>query len=218
MNTFHHQYMGLTRGMGAQSAVVSNAGNVILSGAGIATIAGGPLAGAIVAVAGSIVKLLASIVIGAGCGQTCITASDYANQAEVLLKQNLNAYMALPTPRPLSAQQQAIANFNNIWTGLQYSCAGVPGAAGTNCIADRQAGACHYTVAGACWNWFSGYLAPIQNDTNVYDDTANPVAQTTATAPATVTWPAALTNLTSEISPLWIGAAVIGLALLTEVL
>lgn len=158
----------LHRGFGQSGQqVTAAAGTTLLTSAPLVAIAN-PIAGAAVALAGGITDLLAAAGIGKGCGQTCITATTYANQAEVLMKQNLAQYMALPTPRTPAEQAAALANFDQLWSGLQYSCAGVPGAAGTNCIADRQAGACHFKDAqGNCWNWFTGYRDPIQNDPNV---------------------------------------------------
>jgi hypothetical protein len=50
---------------------------------------------------------LGAIGIGKGC-ETCITATEFANQAEPFLRQNLNTYLALPTPRYQSQQQAAL--------------------------------------------------------------------------------------------------------------
>lgn len=168
-------------GLGAVSQTVAATGGVLMSMAPI------PVAGPFIAIAGAVTELLASIGIGAGCGNTCIQASDYANQAETLLQQNLAAYMALPTPRPASAQQAAMQNFTNIWNGLVTACAGISGAAGQNCIGDRQEGACHYQVNGQCWNWYTGYYLPIANDPNTYNDsvsTLSPVATSGASGTA----------------------------------
>ena len=170
-------------GLGVTSQVMAATGGVLMSLAPV------PVAGPFIAIAGAVTELLASIGIGAGCGNTCIQASNYANQAESLLKQNLAAYMALATPRPMSAQQAALNNFTQIWNGLVTACAAISGAAGTNCVADRQQGACHYQVNGACWNWYIGYHDPIANDPNVYNDSvasSSPVAtsNTSATAAA----------------------------------
>ena len=112
-----------------------------------------------VAIAGAVGELLGSIGIGKGCGQTCITATEFANQAENLLRQNLNTYMALPAPRTQSEQQSALAVFNQIWQALiSPQACGNPslGSAGQNCISQRQDGACAYKVNGQCWNWWTG--------------------------------------------------------------
>ena len=124
-------------------------------------------------------------IMNSGCGQTCIVSTQFANQANAALQQNIEAYFALPTPRPLSAQRAALSNFDTLWAWLQApgQC-GNPnlGSAGQRCITDRQAGACTWKQpassvppwgsppAGACWNWLNGYRDPIAADTNVYDD------------------------------------------------
>jgi hypothetical protein len=115
---------------------------------------------------------LVAIYLAKGCGDTCIVASNYANEAEEALKQNLNAYLSLPTPRPRSAQVVALANFKTVWEALQRACS-TPALkdAGQRCITDRQAGACVWRdSSGQCWNWDSGYRAPIANDPNVASD------------------------------------------------
>jgi len=124
------------------------------------------------AIAGGVATLLAAVGVGSGGGQDCITASDYANKAEGLLKQNLDTYLALETPRAKSAQTAGVANFNSIWNGLEQACGAVPGDAGKNCVSDRQAGACKWTNAAGCFNWFTGYLYPISQDQNTYDDSS----------------------------------------------
>ena len=134
------------------------------------------------AIAGGVATLLAAVGVGSGCGQDCITASDYANKAEGLLKQNLDTYLALETPRAKSAQTAGVANFNSIWNGLEQACGAVPGDAGKNCVSDRQAGACKWTNAAGCFNWFTGYLYPISQDQNTYDDSAQQYADATSSA------------------------------------
>jgi hypothetical protein len=121
---------------------------------------------------------LVAIYLAKGCGDTCIVASNYANEAEEALKQNLNAYLSLPTPRPRSAQVVALANFKTVWEALQRAC-NTPALkdAGQRCITDRQAGACVWRdSSGQCWNWDSGYRAPIANDSNVVDDSISGTA------------------------------------------
>lgn len=183
MNTGTRRRLRHTYGLGAASSVTTSVGTVLLQSAALT----GPAA-PFVAVAGAITQLLGQLGVGAGCGQTCIQATDFANQAEVLLKENLNTYMGLATPRAMSAQRAALANFTNVWNGLQYSCAGVSGAAGTNCIADRQQGACHFKDSqGNCWNWFIAYHDPIANDTQVYNDAAGTMSASGSTVAAMAT-------------------------------
>jgi hypothetical protein len=128
-----------------------------------------------------VVMLVQYLVANSGCGQTCIETSSWANQAAAALQKNLDAYFALPAPRTQAQQAVAIANFNTIWQQLVAACgqAGT-GNAGVRCISDRQQGACTWKqkyapvypgepAIGACWNWFNGYLGPIQQDTVVPD-------------------------------------------------
>jgi hypothetical protein len=177
MNTYAH-----ARGLGqAGQNIMAQTGNVLIHAAPLT----GPAA-PFVALAGSITELLAAIGVGKGCGTTCIEATSFANQAEVLLQNNLATYMSLPTPRTQSQQAAALANFDQIWLGLRYACAGVPGTAGQNCVADRQAGACKWRDAsGNCFNWFSGYRDSIANDAVVPDAPVGTTAVSAVTGPIT---------------------------------
>lgn len=117
------------------------------------------------------VTLLAVMLIkNSGCGQTCVVTSQWANQAEDALKQNLEAYRST-VPHTRATQGVALANFDAIWAALQQNC-GQPGTgdAGKRCISDRQRGACTWKDAGECWDWFKGYRDPIANDSTVVDD------------------------------------------------
>lgn len=160
------------------------AGTVYTAGTGVAApVAGGALAAATVIPASLAIPIVGAAfagiwlgiqaILNSGCGQSCVVTSNWANQAEALLKKNLAAYMALPTPRAQSAQQAYLANFDAVWNYLVQECSSPSlGTAGKNCIGDRQAGACHYHANGQCWNWFSGYRDPIANDPNVAPDSA----------------------------------------------
>lgn len=175
------------------------------AGSGIATVAlttgaSAPLAGAfgaltvpIVGAAFAGIFLGIEAILNSGCGQACIVTSNWANQAESLLRQNLDAYLALPVPRAASAQAAYLNNFDKVFAYLQQEC-GSPGlsTAGKNCIGDRDAGSCKWqTSAGGwvgsasswsyvapgpagsgsdCWNWFVGYRDPIANDPFVVPD------------------------------------------------
>jgi hypothetical protein len=130
------------------------------------------------------VALLASALIkNSGCGQTCIVTSQWANQAQDALKQNIDAYFAQPV-RTRASQKLALQTFDQIWSRLTEMC-GDPqwGDAGKRCISDRQRGACVWHATensqwpggvqlGQCWNWFSGLRDPIANDTGVVEDAA----------------------------------------------
>ncbi len=133
-----------------------------------------PLVGA--AFAG--VLLGVELLLHSGCGQTCVQTSEWANEAEPLLVQNIQRYFSL-SPRTKDDQASALNMFDAIWAGLIQRC-GQPGfgTAGKNCIADRQAGACKWKAdkparwpggvePGQCFNWFADYRDPIANDTGV---------------------------------------------------
>lgn len=158
--------IGYSTGSAIATPAIAGSGTAVAGVLGAAAI---PLVGA--AFAGIFIGIEA--LLNSGCGQSCVITSNWANQAEALLKQNLAAYMALPTPRAQSAQAAYLANFDKVWTYLVQECSS-PGlsTAGKNCIADRQAGACHYKQNGQCWNWFTGYRDPIADDPNVVEDSA----------------------------------------------
>jgi hypothetical protein len=168
----------------AQTAATATASILVAIG----TI-GGPVGAAIAGLA-ALGMALANVF--SGCGQICIEATAYANQAEPLLLQNVQQYLAAPV-HYASLQAAALNNFQLTWTALEQACSNPAlGSAGQNCISDRQQGACHYktspggwtqgpngwtfTPPGAngsgstCWNWFVGYHDPIANDPTVVPD------------------------------------------------
>jgi hypothetical protein len=146
----------------------------------------GPIVAGVIAVANLLVGVFK------GCGSTCTEASDIANQVEPVLQQNLANYLAAPV-HYASLQAAALNNFTTAWSALTQAC-GNPQllSAGTNCISERQQGACSYkTTPGGwqqtngtwtyvypgangsgstCWNWFIGYHDPIANDPTVVAD------------------------------------------------
>lgn len=173
-----------------------------------------PVLGAIIGAGIMAAGLAIDLIMNSGCGQTCIVSTNFANQANAALQQNIEAYFNLPTPRPKSSQTAALSNFDTFWAWLiaPGEC-GNPqlGDAGKRCITDRQAGACTWTqpassvppwgvpAAGSCWNWFSGYRDPIANDTNVYDDSSEVLQVVNG---QTVATPVASLNLSSGGSSL----------------
>jgi hypothetical protein len=173
------------------STVGSAAGTI--AGALIGGPVGAAVGGAISGVMAAIAPLITGVI--EGCGSTCQVTTTWANQAEQVLQQNIAAYFSLPTPRSTVDQAAAVQNFYAVWDALVANCNNPSlGSAGQNCITDREAGACHWTQpadevppwgappAGACWNWFSGYLYPIQNDTNVYTPSGTSGSTASATA------------------------------------
>ena len=133
-----------------------------------------------VAAAGAAAALLAAMGVGSGCGQTCVISTKYANQAEAVLKQNLQTYLA-QRPRYYSAQQAALGVFNAVWNDMVAQCSNPSlGNAGVRCITDRQSGACksEWMTNGQCWNWWIGYHDPIANDGTVQPDPTPTVSST----------------------------------------
>jgi hypothetical protein len=189
---------------GVSTAVVSGlASSLAASGGTVLGLSSAALSAAVPFIGPALMGatlLVQYLVANSGCGQTCIETSQWANQAAAALQQVMDGYFALPAPRTVTQKALAVANFNTIWKQLQAAC-GQPGTgnAGVRCISDRQAGACTWRQKyaptypgqpniGECWNWFSGYLNPIQSDPVVPD----PVPGTVATAV-----PGILSSLTS---------------------
>lgn len=195
MNTAVHHYR---RGMGdpcGQGAAIAHtvAGGVLTTAAAVDP---EPISKAVLGVA----ALIQNFFGHPDCSK--IAATHIVDQAEQLLKQNLQAWQSLPAnQKNVATQQTALQNFDNVWAQVVQACQQIPGTAGQNCIGDRQQGACHYNVSGNCWNWFVGYRDPIAND------------------PAVLTVSAAATNLFSSLTGginanLVIGIALIGGALI----
>ena len=186
------QYVGAAGSIAAGTAtavlgnIAANGGSVLgLTGSALSSAI--PIVGAALAAVTQIVQLL---VANSGCGQTCIETSSWANQAAAALQKNLDSYFALPAPRTQAQQAVAVANYNTIWQQLVQMC-GQPGTgnAGVRCISDRQRGACTWKqiyqpaypgqpALGACFDWPSAYLDPIQQDPVVPDVTVGTAANT----------------------------------------
>jgi hypothetical protein len=89
--------------------------------------------------------------------------TNFANMAETQMAANTAAYQSCQI-----SQAQAIQNFNTIWTWLVGQCSQPQfGSAGGACVQDRQ--------AGGKFDWFAGYLTPIQT---------GPAPQCAANSPA----------------------------------
>jgi hypothetical protein len=171
---------------GATTALAPTIASTIGLTASLGATAAIPIVGAAIAGIGFAIEAI----LNSGCGQSCVITSNWANQAEAQLQQNISAYFAVPAPRPASVQTAALGNFDAVWNYLEQQCNQVPGAPGQDCISDRQAGACKWKqtttppwgspVQGACWNWFNGYRDPIANDPNVVQDSEVPTTITNA--------------------------------------
>jgi len=183
------------RGLGALPAADMPIANEAASAAAVTgqlagALAGIPVVGAAVSAAAQIGLLLANVF--SGCGQTCVEATNLANQAEPILQQNLDNYLSAPI-HYASLQAAALNNFDLTWQALMSACSNPAlGSAGQSCISARQAGSCAYKTSPAgwnqvngvwqyqrpgangsgpaCWNWFVGYRDPIANDPSVVPD------------------------------------------------
>jgi hypothetical protein len=164
-----------------QAATAVSAYNTLLVGAGI--VQSVPVAGQIIGAALAITAVIAGLF--KGCGQTCILTTEEVNKIEPYMQQNVQQYLAAP-PSP-TTQQEALANFNQLWQAVVNYCNQPSMAsAGQRCISDRAQGSCKYRTSPggwqqtggtwkyvapgsngsgtSCWNWFIGYHDPIAND------------------------------------------------------
>jgi len=187
------------RGFGASlTGGAATADQIATSGAATTTAialtlagVGGPIgaaAGGLIALAGEIASLFG------GCGQTCVEATNIANQLGDTLTSNLQQYLAAPTHYQ-SLQSAALNNFTTAWNALVQACSNPSlGSAGQRCISDRQQGACtiHSSTpggwqqqngtwtyvypgaavssGGSCWNYWIAFHDPIANDPTVVPD------------------------------------------------
>lgn len=170
-----------------------------------------------------------------GCGQTCVAATNIANQAGTIISQAFNAYMASPI-HYVSMQQAFLTLFDSTTAAMDQACSDPNlGAAGQRCISDRQRGSCKWKVnafgwqqsgsgwtyipAGAdgsgntCWDPYTGIRDIVANDPTVVSDPtpASTVANSTAGILNSVTG-----GLTSGINPLLLlgGVALLGFMLI----
>lgn len=151
---------------------------------------GGPVGAAI---AGLVAVGMALTKVFSGCGQTCVQATQIANQVGDILQQNLDHYLSAPV-HYASLQAAAVNNFQTAWNALVQNCSNPAlQAAGQRCVTDRQRGACTWKASPGgwtqgqdgtwtfvpagpsgsgteCWNWFIGLLDPILNDPTVVPD------------------------------------------------
>ena len=164
---------------------------------------GGPVGAAIAGIAGIGIAIAN---LFSGCGQTCVEATNIADQAGALIDQAYNYYMNSPVH--YASMQAAYLNlFDGTWAAMVKACSNPQlGAAGQRCITDRQAGSCAYQVspfgwqqdpatgkwtwveAGpngsgtVCWNSFVGRRDPVANDPTVVPDTVGAITDPTTGA------------------------------------
>jgi hypothetical protein len=204
MNTAAHYYL---RGMGLGQSTATIASSIAQgAGTAVGTALLGPAGGAIGAAAGALAGGIADLF--SGCGQTCTTASDYANTAQTLLQQNIQAYFDGQI-----SQADALSNYNTIWGQLVSACNNPAlGSAGQNCISQRQQGACYFAKAappqfpgqpatGTCWNFYNAFYLPIANDPGAAGVASSPLSSITSA-------------ITGDSTPWLIAAGIAGLVFL----
>jgi len=163
------------RGMGATTSEIAGSSftTALTSAGGIMlAIPGLQLPGAIVAAIGAIGGPIISMF--KGCGQTCVQATTYANQAATAIQQIKDTYFAQPV-HYRSVQQAALQQIQQIFDALRQAC-GNPalGTAGQNCISERlvrggTAPWCPNPGHVGC-DWVTSWYDPIANDPNVVPD------------------------------------------------
>lgn len=187
---------GRRRGVGALDPQSQQIGQI--AAAGVSTAASTLVAlSAITGPVGIAIAGLASIGLMianafSGCGQTCVEATNIANQVGALFDQMLNTYMSAPIHYK-SMQTAYLQQWDAGWNALQAACSNPQlGAAGQRCISDRARGSCKwhtspggwqqqngtwvYVAPGpdgsgsTCWDWFVGSRDPVANDPTVVPD------------------------------------------------
>lgn len=109
-----------------------------------------------------------------GCGQTCVAATNIANQAESALQQNVQHYLSSPV-HYYSLQLAALNNFDTVATAMHKACSDPAlGPAGQRCISERlvlggTAPWCPNPGNTGC-DWITLYRNPIANDPHVVPD------------------------------------------------
>jgi hypothetical protein len=145
------------------------------------------------AIAGLVAAGYAIANLFGGCGDTCVEATNLANQAGSIIDQAYAQYMSAPV-HYASMQAAYLQLFDGTWNALVQACSNPAlGAAGQRCISDRQAGSCAYKTSPggwkqssdgswayvepgpngsgtACWNSFIGRRDPVANDPTVVPD------------------------------------------------
>jgi hypothetical protein len=122
----------------------------------------GPFAPFVMAAASLVQPLLQ---IMQGCGQSCIRASSYADQAEASLKSVNREYFSRPN-RTTADQQAAVQYAQGVLEWLRSGCNAVGGPAGSRCISERlvEGGSAPWCPTGTGCDWITLYLRPIQQD------------------------------------------------------
>jgi hypothetical protein len=149
---------------------------------------GGPIGLAVAGAAEGAALLFSALGIGSGCGPTCITTSNYANQFTANLQTLQQSWAATRDTQGgcITSDQRAtfLQAFDGLWTQLSNACQQVGGQGGKQCIADRQ--------RGGKYDAFAAIRDPITN-TPICGATAA-TGITIAPAPIAVSGSAAATS------------------------
>ena len=212
---------------GALITTGASAGSAIAAGALFGSVVPG-IGTAVGAAVGIIGALITSLFTP---NYSKINASNYANQIETMMQQNLANWLSLPSSQKYaSVQQAALDVFNTLWAQYQQDVQ-VDLAKAPDSISDRQQGSCAYHTAdcagwngdtytpnepnqatGCCWNWFVGYYDPIANDPNVISDDT-PVGATENLAETI----GSTVGLNSSTTLLLLGGGLLAFVILTSV-
>lgn len=177
---------GASTGAAVAQSIGTTKGNIYGAITG-GLLAAAPFAGPaapFVAAAGVLVGLAAKMF--AGCGQTCIQATKYADQAAGYAQKIHDLYFQQQV-RTVASQQAAIQGIEQIMTWLQQMCSDPAlGAAGQRCISERivrggTAPWCPTPDHRGC-DWYTTLIDPIANDSGVVPDPAPPVSSSLLSA------------------------------------
>lgn len=170
-----------TTGLSGQNTgqIVSVAGGT--AGAGIAAAtpilfgaAAGPIGVAVGAVVAGVSQIIGALIHP---DYTKIKASQNADAIEQYMKANVNGYLQVNPPRPVSLQSEAVGNFDSLWAQfVQLESEPSLGTAGSRGIQERG------RDGKPSWgkNWFELYRDPIANDAQV--ESGNGITDTLSAA------------------------------------
>lgn len=160
----------------SSSATVASATGLapLLTAIGVSGPAAPFVAGAI-ALALPVFKLIKSL--SAGCGESCLVTSKWADQSEEALKDVNRQYFG-QTVRTKASQEYALQVIAELFKQLRGLCSNpATGAAGQRCISERlvrggTAPWCPRPGHTGC-DWYALYYDPIATDTGVVDDASS---------------------------------------------
>jgi hypothetical protein len=174
----------LAGGLGLEPQVITGSIGAGIMAAGKMLLAAHPLAGAITIAVGALTQLIGGLFKP---DITKIETTHIVDQIEAQVLKPLRAeWQALPaSAKTFEAQAAYLKIFDGAWSAVLQGCGkSVYGSAGQNCINDRAAGSCHWTIDGQtpgvppdCGNWFVWYRNVAANDPEVHaaGDTAGQV-------------------------------------------